>query len=116
VTGRSKAVFCVLGEQWVHIKCAKIAPEIYEVLKKFDSEGLVPFCSTCKVSFLGEDAVDTNTESQEADQSQEADRNQPEFEKTDSGNSEHGATTPPATATAAPVENPKLEKHTSYFI
>ncbi|VDK87874.1 unnamed protein product [Dibothriocephalus latus] len=85
-TARSKAAFCTLCKQWVHIKWAKIAPEIYEVLKKYDSERLFPFFSTYKISFGDKDEADTNTDSQEEAPEQGSD--QSEIEKTDSASNE----------------------------
>ncbi|VDN27677.1 unnamed protein product [Dibothriocephalus latus] len=43
------------------------APEIYEVLKKYDSEWLVPFGNACKNSILGEDTADTHTDTADED-------------------------------------------------
>ncbi|VDN34667.1 unnamed protein product [Dibothriocephalus latus] len=50
-----------------------MAPEIYEVLKKYDSEGLVPFCNACKSSILGEHAADTHTDTADEDKALEQD-------------------------------------------
>ena len=48
ITKSTKALQCEVCENWFHIKCAKVADNLYEALKEGDN-GMHWFCSFCNV-------------------------------------------------------------------